>query len=269
MIVWKIIGGLIYVYLVIIGYFYFNQSSFIYLTSNEIKVTTQDLNFITENIAFITSDGLQLNGWFIANDNSNKVLLFSHGNAGNISDRIDILNILSKLDLNIMIYDYRGYGNNPGIPTEEGTYQDARAAWEYLINKGFQSDQIIIYGRSLGGAVAAKIAAEVNPAGLIIDSSFISLTKLATDLYAWLPVRYLLKHKYQTIKHLKTVKSPVMIIHGKNDQMIPIEHSQVLFENTASNQKIFLKLQGGHNDSYIVDREKYLEGLNEFINRIN
>ena len=223
------------------------------------------MNF--ELLELETEDGETLHGWFVpaAMDTERTVLIF-HGNAGNISHRLDTLQVWHRLGFNSLIIDYRGYGNSSGEPSEEGLYTDARTAWHYLVNeRGIPSKHITVFGRSLGGSVAAKLATEVEPAALIVESAFTSVPDAAADIYWWLPVRWLSRFEFATKDYVQQVRCPVLVVHSRDDEIIPFSHGRAIFD-AAPEPKQFLELRGGHNEAIFESRGVYLQGLQDFVN---
>lgn len=254
-------------YLIIVAVTYFIQDSMLYFPEKEIQHTPKNINLEYSEIYFETEDGITISGWYIPAKNEKGVLLFCHGNAGNISHRLDSIKIFHNLSLSVLIFDYRGYGKSNGKPSEKGTYLDAEAAWNYLVNvKQKPPEEIILFGRSLGGAVAAEIALTKNPAGLIIESSFTSVPELGSKLYPWLPVKLISKFSYSTIHKVGFIKCHKLIIHSPDDEMISFEHGKSLFEN-ASPPKEFLIIRGGHNEGFLTSGNIYGEGLKKFIEK--
>ena len=241
------------------------QSSFIYYPERDLTSDPRDIGLPFENVSFETNDGLRLSGWFVPKDDSRGVLLFCHGNAGNISHRLDSIQIFHQLGLDVFLFDYRGYGQSEGKPTEQGTYKDAEAAWWYLIEeRQVKPNEVIIFGRSLGGAVASWLAQSRTPGGLILESTFTSLPDIAAKLYPYLPVKLLLRFKYATAKYLSTVDCPVLIIHSRDDEMMPYSQGQRLFA-VANEPKSFLEISGTHNEGFMTSSRRYETGLNDFI----
>ena len=218
-----------------------------------------------ERVELLTDDGVRLDAWFVPAREPRGVVLFFHGNAGNISHRLDSLKIFNDLNLSTLIFDYRGYGRSEGKVSEQGTYRDAEAAWRYLTEqRSVPASQIILFGRSLGAAVAAHLAHHQKPAGLIIESGFVSVPELAAQLYPWLPARWLARFQYPTGEHLKMLSLPVLIVHSRNDEIIPFDQGRSLFER-AHEPKQFLELRGGHNDGFLVSGQRYVSGLDAFV----
>ena len=170
-----------------------------------------------------------------------------------------------RLGLSVFIFDYRGYGQSKGRPTERGTYVDAEAAWRYLVEElRINPNQIIIFGRSLGAAVASWLAQNQAPGALIVESAFTSLPDIAATIYPYLPVRLLLRFKYNTVEYITQVDRPVLVVHSRDDEMMPFSHGQRLFEE-AREPKRFLEITGTHNEGFIMSGERYEEGLKMFI----
>jgi hypothetical protein len=247
---------------------YFYQPKLIYFPQKEVEVTPEYISLDYEELTLTTSDDVKLNAWWIPNPDARATLLFLHGNAGNISHRLDSINIFYNLGLSVLIIDYRGYGKSTGAPSEQGTYIDAETAWDYLTKeRNINPDNIIIFGRSLGGAVAIWLAEKHHSAGLIVESSFTSIADIGKHYYPYLPTSLLARIKYPSKNRISNVKSPVLIIHSANDEIIPYKYGQQLFE-IANNPKSFLTIHGGHNEGFIVSGKKYSDGIGNFIANI-
>lgn len=241
------------------------QSKFIYYPERNIFMYPDSIGLKYEQVFFKTVDSLKLSGWFVPCENSNDVILFCHGNAGNISHRLESIQIFNRLGFSVFIFDYRGYGESGGSPSEKGTYTDCEAAWNYLINiKNFKSSQIVVFGRSLGGAIAAWIAQKKKPKKLIIESSFVSVNDLGAKMFPVFPVRLLSRFKYNTKDYIKNVTCPVLIVHSKTDDLIPFSHGEKLF-NLAKDPKTFLKITGSHNEGFKISGDIYITGLKDFL----
>jgi hypothetical protein len=195
-------------------------------------------------------------------------VLFCHGNAGNIGDRIDSIAVFVRLRLSVLIFDYRGYGESSGRPGEQGTYRDAQAAWQYLVSsRGIPAGSVIIFGRSLGAAVAAELAAKTSPAGLILESAFTSLPDLAQRLYPWLPVKPFLKYRYATIEKIREVTCPVLIVHSSEDELVPFRHARRLYEKAPAGSRFF-EIRGGHNEGFLVSGSAYIRGIGRYVSEV-
>jgi fermentation-respiration switch protein FrsA (DUF1100 family) len=195
------------------------------------------------------------------------VLIF-HGNAGNISHRLDYLAMFHKLDHNTFIVDYRGFGRSTGSPSEQGTYRDAEAAWRWLTGeRRLGPGDIVVLGESLGGAVAAWLAARVQPRALILASTFTSVPDLGAQVYPFLPVRLLSRFSYDTMGAVRALKVPVLIAHSREDEIVPYAHGRALFEKAAE-PKQFLDLKGGHNEGFLFVRAEWVAQVGAFLERV-
>ena len=244
---------------------YLMQSRMIFFPERGMAATPEYAGLSYEAVSFRTDDGVMLSGWFVPAEPCKGVVLFCHGNAGNISHRLDSIRVFHDLNLSTFIFDYRGYGSSEGRPSERGTYLDARAAWDYLIRrKAFAPGNIIVFGRSLGAAVAARLAGERDPGALILESAFTSITDLGAELYPFLPIRLLSRYRFSTIRHLRGVRCPVLVVHSRSDGIIPFPHGRRLFD-AAEAPKAFLEISGSHNDGFLVSGDTYVEGIRNFL----
>lgn len=243
------------------------QGRLLYLAGapgREIDATPDDVGLMYEDVWLETADGVEIHGWFV-HGNSDRVLLFFHGNAGNISHRLFSIRQFVDLGMSVFIIDYRGYGHSSGWANEEGLYRDAEAAWQYLVDdRDVAAQDIVVFGRSLGGSVAANLAAKVQPRALILESTFTSIPDIAQERYPWLPVRLISRLSHPTVEYLKDVHAPVLIIHSLDDQLIPYHHSKSLLE-TANQRGTILSIRGTHNNAIAVDAAAYTSGLNDFL----
>lgn len=254
-------------YFIILLLMYLFQAAFIYFPTKNILATPEDRGMAYEDVYMHTDDGLRLHGWYVPAKQARGSLLFFHGNAGNISGRLESISIFHELELNVFIFDYRGYGRSEGKPSEEGTYKDAVAAWRYLTEvQDKNPGKIILFGRSLGGGVAAWLASEVVAGGLVLESTFSSAVDLAAEIYPLMPVRWLLRTRYPVKNVLERVETPVMISHSREDDIIPFRHGQILYE-AANDPKYWMELVGGHNDGFIQSGRRYVEGWKHFLNK--
>ena len=247
---------------------FFLQSRLVYFPDGQIIATPQDKGIAYEEVTFEAADGVQLAAWYVPAEANRGVVLFSHGNGGNISYNLPFVEILHRVGLSTFIYDYRGYGRSKGRPSEEGTYSDVVGAWHYLTeSRKVSAGQILLYGQSLGGPIAAKLAGEKKPALLILDSTFTSFVDIAGHHYPFLPVRWLARFEYNTLERVKTVRCPVLVIHSLDDEIVPFSQGVALFE-AAPEPKGFIKLRGGHNEALFLSAELYRAGLDAFLKKI-
>ncbi len=254
-------------YVLLIVVVYFMQSRMLYLPGvpgRTLTMTPTDVGMDYQDVFIETTDGVTLHGWFIAG-RSSQVLLFFHGNAGNISHRLDSIQQFQDLGLSVLIVDYRGYGQSEGRTTERGIYRDADAAWQYLIeDRGIVASDILIFGRSLGASVAARLAAQHQPLALIVESSFTSVPDIAQDLYPWLPARWLSRLSHATREYVRDVKCPILVVHSRDDEIIPFRHGEAIFAS-ANEPRTLLAIRGTHNDAFLRDAHVYIGGLRAFL----
>jgi fermentation-respiration switch protein FrsA (DUF1100 family) len=249
-------------------YRFATQSYFVYRPDKEMTKDPFNIRLYFEEIIFKASDGTDLSGWFVPVKNHKGSILVLHGKSGNISTRLSFLSYFSRrLGLSTFIIDYRGYGKSEGSPCEEGTYLDSEAAWKYLTEvRKIKPCDIIIFGRSLGGPIAARLAGKVNARALILESTFTTIKDIAKQMYPYLPVRRFFKFEYPTIDYLKKVQSPVLVIHSSEDDYIPFSHATKLY-GAANRPKQFLKIKGPHSSNYIISEDIYIEGIKSFLSR--
>jgi fermentation-respiration switch protein FrsA (DUF1100 family) len=259
--------GLLAGYLLLVVFVYFIQGRMVYFPTKEIANTPLDIGLHFEEVILRTSDGINISAWFIPAQKERGVILFCHGNAGNISHRLDSIKIFHDLNLSVFIFDYRGYGSSDGSPSEKGTYRDAEAAFRYLVEtRNIDPRKIVIFGRSLGSAVAAEIGFRFNSAALILESGFTSVADLGRKYYPYLPVKLLSRFDYSTARKVGRIDIPKLIIHSLDDDIVPFEHGEKLFAKAAE-PKMFLQIKGSHNDGFAVSGKAYINGLNDFITK--
>ena len=243
------------------------QASMLFFPLSGINATPADWGMAYEEVELKTEDGVTIHGWYVPSPGSDKVLLFFHGNAGNISHRGDSLGIFHRLGLNVLIIDYRGYGKSRGKPSEAGLYADARAAWAYLREeKKFDADRIVLFGRSLGGAVAARLATEVKPAALILESTFSSARDVAKEMYPILSKLIILRFAFDTARNVKSITCPVLVMHSPEDEIIPYRLGQRVYK-AANAPKTMLQLEGSHNLGFMQSQPEYQQGIRGFLTR--
>jgi len=233
--------GFVYAALLVLLYWY--QPRLVFLpdvAGRDLVATPHALGLEYEDVWLETSDGVRIHAWYVPANGAGRALMFFHGNAGNISHRLDTLRILNELGLNVLMVEYRGYGRSEGRPSEAGTLLDALAAWDHLQGRGFAPQDIILFGRSLGGAVAAQLARERPPAGLVLESTFTSVPDIGAEVYPWLPVRLLSHIRYDSLSAIRSFHFPVLVVHSPGDGIIPYHHGRRLFE-AANPPKQFLE----------------------------
>lgn len=241
-----------------------------HMPGRELEATPETIGLDFEDAWIDTEDGERLHGWFVPADDARGTLLFFHGNAGNISHRMESMLIFNRLGMNVLIVDYRGYGQSSGKPGEAGTFGDARAAWSYLVEqRRLPPGRIVIFGRSLGGAVGAWLASrpDVAPAGVIIESCFSSGLDMGRQLYPVLPVRLITRIYYPVREYVTNIRVPVLVAHSRHDEIIPFSMGQTIFD-AAPEPKSFLEMEGDHNAGFWISRDKYVPALDDFLTSV-
>lgn len=249
-------------------YFYMRylERHTIYYPMHILEGTPEDVGLRFEEVEFFSQDKIKLQGWFIQNNLARATVIFCHGNGGNISHRLDKILFLHKLGLNVFIFDYRGYGNSKGVPTESGLYLDSKAAGEYIKNR-YKTEQnkmrIIVYGESLGGAVAIDLASKMKVDGLILEGVFTAAKDMAKIIYPFLP-NFLITSKFDSLAKIKRTDAPKFLMHSLNDEIVPFSLGKKLFA-AANEPKEFLELSGGHNDAFFISEQKIKIALERFL----
>jgi len=246
-------------------YFIFLEQKSLYHPFKEIPQTPTNLGIAYEEINFKTDDGKLLNGWFVPAKDVKVTVLYCHGNAGNIYHRLHKVKFFHEMGVNFFIFDYRGYGKSTGNPSEKGLYKDAQAAYDYIISRSdVDRNKIVVYGKSLGGPVAADLCLHRNASALILEGSFASVALRAQQLYPFLPMKLLITQKYDAMFKVKDIHIPKFIAHGRKDEVISFRHGEILF-GVAAEPKQFLPFDGGHNDDVYVTSVAYRENLQKFL----
>ena len=242
---------------------------FVYFPSREVTADPSAYGMAFEDVTISASDGTSIHGWFIPG-RTDVTMLWFHGNAGNIANRLDNLRKLhDAVGANVFIIDYRGYGRSDGSPSENGTYLDAAAALDYLVSRpDVRPDRIVYFGRSLGAAVAVELAMHRAPYGLALETPFPSIRSMAREAYPFLPLGPLLTMRYDTTSKLGRVTSPVLVMHGDSDTIVPIALGRRVFE-AANEPKEFYVIPGaGHNDTYVAGGQEYFARLRAWLDKI-
>jgi uncharacterized protein len=224
-------------------------NSLVYFPARELARTPADLGLAAREVAIDTDDGERLHGWFVAAQAPARGhVLLCHGNAGNVGDRVEHAQLLTGVGFDVLLFDYRGYGRSSGRPSEEGTYRDARAARESLLGQeGVEARQVVYLGESLGAAVALMLALEVPPRGLVLQSAFTSLREMAREHYPFVP-RLLVSDAYPSLARIRRLESPVLVLHGEDDDIAPAAHGRTLFGAAPEPKTLRLFPGLGHND---------------------
>lgn len=250
----------------------FSEKRLIYYPAAEVEVTPKALGLPFEEVAIDVEPGVKLHGWFIsaAKEPSVATVLFSHGNAGNIADRLDRVLRWRELGADFLLYDYRGYGRSTGSPDEEGTYRDGRAAYDYLVkSRHVDPARLVLMGESLGCAVSIQLAIERKAAGLVIEAPFASIAHMANAIYPFLPLGSFIRTRYENVRKIPQLKMPLFVVQGTRDEVIPVSQGKMVFD-AAPEPKQYLAIEGAHhNDVYVVGGEGYRRKLAEFVVRVS
>ncbi len=259
---------LVFVYVALLAVLFIFQPRLVFLPhigGREMAATPADIGLEYREVWLDTEDGERLHAWWIPHPEPAAVLHFSHGNAGNISHRLDSLRIFHDLGLSVLMYDYRGYGQSSGRATEEGLNLDAQAAWQWLVDEeDISARDVVLFGRSLGGAVAAELAAEQSPGALILESTFTSVPDIAAEIYWWLPVRLLARLQFDARAALERSDQPTLIVHSREDEIVSFSHGQALLE-AAPEPSALLELRGSHNTGFLLSEQEYRAGWSDFL----
>ncbi len=266
-----IIATAVLLYLALVALLWFAESRLIYFPGQQRSLTPPPtaLQLLTERVAFAAEDGVQLVGWIMpaATDTSRFWLLVCHGNAGNLSqfDRPIHYAGLRRLGLNLLAFDYRGYGESGGMPSEHGLYHDADAAYRYLREqRGVPAERIVVFGHSLGSAVAIDLASRTPVAGLIVEGGLISVVQRGQELYPFIPVRWIARTRFSSIEKIPRVSAPKLFLHAVADEVIPLSHGRRLFQ-AAAEPKTFVELAGTHSDAFAIDSARYFGSIADFL----
>lgn len=241
------------------------ENFFIFYPDRSIETVPTNWGLNYEDVSFEAGDGTRLHGWFFPLPGKRPTILFCHGNAGNISHRLENVKLLLDYGLQVFIYDYRGYGRSGGRPSEAGLYQDGLAAYDYLVeHKKILPNRIIPFGRSLGAAVAMEIATKRDVRSLIIESAFTSTKDMAKSMFLFQLLSPFLPSHYNNLRKIKGITVPKLIIHGETDEIVPFSMGQRLYR-AANAPKYFFPINGaGHNDTYFVGGKRYFQIFSGF-----
>ncbi|MBI5664896.1 MAG: alpha/beta hydrolase [Nitrospirae bacterium] len=244
----------------------FIEKKSLYYPLKEIEATPRDIGLDYEDLFITTRDDVLVSGWYIPSQSPRGTFIFSHGNGGNISHRLEKIRMFHDLHVNVLIFDYRGYGMSKGSPSEEGLYLDVEAVYDYLVNeKKVPPQKIIGYGESLGGAVIIDLAGKHKLGGIILEGSFTSIQDMAKKYFPFVP-SFIYKTSFNAMEKIGRVKSPTLHFHSTTDEIVPYDLGRKLFDS-APGPKEFVDLQGGHNDSFLVSRDLFMEKIDGFISR--
>jgi len=254
------------VYFLVLVYLYFFQRNLMY-HPNENNYSNDELKVNVEKIKVITKDGIDLLGWYHEkNLKEFKTLLFFHGNAGSLENRIHKLNKFGEMKINFLIIAWRGFSGNKGKPSEKGLYEDGQSAIQWLLEKGLNEKDIIIYGESLGTGIATHLSQNKDFAGVILETPFTSMVDAAKTFYPYIPVNLLLKDKFKNEDKVKNINSPILIMHGEVDQIVPFAMGKRIFEIANEPKFSYFTKHDNHMMEY---DENLLKALNSFLKSLN
>jgi len=246
---------------------YYYERKLIYFPFSIIESTPDAMNMKYEDVYFVTADAVRLNGWFISAPESIATIIYCHGNAGNISHRVDKIKMFYDKHISVFAFDYRGYGRSEGNPNEQGLYYDGEAAYYYLVRKRKMNPaEIVLFGESIGSAVASYIAQHHQIKALILEAPFTNARDMSRRILPFLPVQWFVTIQMDNVKMLDKVQTPVLVIHGTDDDIVPFELGRQLYDSLPSSKKRFLEISGaGHNDVAYIDGNRYFETIRQTI----
>ena len=263
---WPYLLSLIIVSIVLLFVFYNKvENLYVFYPQTELEMTPEDLHLNYRNVYFHSKDGERLHGWFFSSDNDAPVILYCHGNACNISNLLEYTGLLMKKDLQVLLFDYRGYGKSTGSPSENGIYMDTQAAYDYLVNKEkIPSDKIVLAGHSIGAAAAIDTATKNHVRSIIIESAFTSTKDMSKKIFPMNLISFLLPANYNNLEKIAKISVPKLFIHGQEDEIVPFEMGKKLFA-ISMEPKYFYPIKGaGHNDTFVIGGERYFKIIADF-----
>jgi fermentation-respiration switch protein FrsA (DUF1100 family) len=241
------------------------QKRLVYFPGPPGGTTPADAGMRFEDLTLTTSDRVRVHGWLLPAAHARGVVLVCHGNAGSIAQRLPAARAFLAMGLSVLLLDYRGYGRSEGSPSEEGTYRDAEAAYDHLVQQaGFTAQSVIVYGESLGAAVAAELALRRGVAAVILESPFTSLRDIGARAYPFLPVRLLARLRYDNRAKAGRLRAPLLVIHSPQDEVVPFAQGRAVYE-AAVEPKVFLQTDAGHNEGGFLRREEYQAKVRTFL----
>jgi fermentation-respiration switch protein FrsA (DUF1100 family) len=245
------------------------EKQLIYFPSRAHDATPAALGLAHEEVRLTAPDGVRLHGWFLPAPDSRFTVLVCHGNAGNVSHRLDrALLMQPRLRADVLLFDYRGYGASEGAPDEEGTYRDARAAYGWLRDRGAPARRIVLFGESLGSAVALQLGLEVEAAALVLESPFASIPEMARAVYPFLPLWPFVRTRYDNVGKAPRLRLPLLVTHGDRDEVVPFAQGRKVFEAAPEPKRFFAIAGAGHNDTYFVGGDPYWAEIRAFLDAL-
>ncbi|MBI2434280.1 MAG: alpha/beta hydrolase [Candidatus Hydrogenedentes bacterium] len=244
--------------------FSFVQRNLIFVTNHTFSHSPQEYDWKYEEV-WLDVAGEKTHGWFIPVDNARGVALFSHGNDSNISSNLGTVRWLRGLGFSTLLYDYGGYGESTGRPSEKRVYADGLAMWDYLVHqRHVPPEKILLYGVSFGGGATCDLASRVHCGAVILDSTFLSIPDAAFERYPWFPGRWFIHHDFDNKSKMGKISAPLLVLHSRDDSLYPIRHGQELFA-LAPEPKYFQETQGDHGTSFEISKKLYEQSWSQFL----
>jgi hypothetical protein len=241
------------------------ESFFIYFPQSQFDFSPEEFRLQYREAFFNTEDGERLHGWFFPAEKDSPVILHFHGNAGNISHRLDLVQPFQRKGFSVFLVDYRGFGKSSGRPSEQGLYRDGLAAWTYLVEKeNIAPERIVIHGHSIGGAVAIEVALQKKVRGVILESAFTSTKNMAKTMPLFALFAPVFPAHYNNLDKIHRLRAPKLIVHGESDEIVPFSMGKKLFEAATDPKSFYPVKDAGHNDVFVVGGERYFEVFAEF-----
>ena len=262
---YKIILAILVIYLAVNAYMYLFQRSLLYLPAKEMMEPRHYGLYKMQEVTLTTKDGVNITAWYAPAQHNAHTMLYLHGNAGNLGDRTEKITDFLDQGFGMLVISWRGFGTSGGSPTEEGLYNDARAGLKFLKDNDISLKKTILYGESLGSGVAVQMATEVKPKALVLEAPYTSIADRAANLYPYLPVRLLLKDKFDSLSKIKNVNTPLLVFHGYLDDVMPIGHSRRLMEAASEPKEARFFEHVGHTD---FNYNLLAKTMYEFVNSI-
>ncbi len=254
---------------VFVVYVWYMEQSSVFVPYRAIEQTPQAVGLEYEEVFLRAADATQLHGWFAGRSHPRATVLLLHGNGGNISHRVQKMRLFHDLGLEVLVFDYRGYGRSKGTPSEKGLYADARAAYDYLVaERGGTPAKIILYGESLGSAVAIDLATEKEVGGIILEGPFTCIADMSRRVFAFLPTVFL-RYRFDSLEKVRRVKAPLLVIHSRNDEVVPFSMGRRIFDAAPGDTKDFLAVYGGHNGSFYEYRLEIAQKIEELLTEMD
>ena len=262
----QIILIIFFIYFLVLVFLYFYQRNLLY-HPNENNYSEDKISVDIENVRIKTSDNIELLGWYHEKNLKDfKTLIFFHGNAGSLENRIHKLNHFRDMNINFLIIAWRGFSGNNGNPSEQGLYEDGKSAIDWLIKKGVSEKNLILYGESLGTGVATHLAQNKDFAGVILETPFTSMIDAAKKFYPYIPVKLLLKDKFENYKKIKNINSPILIMHGEVDQLVPFSMGKKIYEIANEPKYSYFTKYDNHmmeyDENLVLALKSFLRSLN-------